>query len=135
MWVCTNLHVITYMYHHTMSEADPPKSEKVFGIAVGREMARRRAECELSGNTLAGRSGVSVDTIRSIEIGRISSPGLYAMSRLTAVLGVSLDAIAAAGSAAIGSSGTQKPDGTAPPAPKRTAGTARTRPRTMADES
>lgn len=64
-----------------------------FGVEIGKRIAVLRSDVELTGDQLARASGVSLDTIRSIEGGRVASPGLLITTRLARALGVSLDEI------------------------------------------
>lgn len=66
-----------------------------FGLALGRAIERSRVAGSLSAGALAASAGVSVDTIRSIESGRISSPGLLVTLRLCRALGTSIDQLVA----------------------------------------
>lgn len=45
---------------------------------------------------VAGASGVSAETLRKIETGRIPTPAFFTVSALATTLGLSLDALAAA---------------------------------------
>lgn len=82
------------MYCLRVSRAKASSEERAFGRAVGHSIAVSRRGKEMSGGELARASGVSVDAIRSIETGRVGSPGFFVLSRLTRELGLSLDAIA-----------------------------------------
>jgi transcriptional regulator with XRE-family HTH domain len=61
------------------------------GAHVGSRLADRRRDRRLSGQQLAVSAGLSIDTVRSIESGRIPNPGIVTMARLAAVLEASLD--------------------------------------------
>jgi transcriptional regulator with XRE-family HTH domain len=79
---------------YAMSRVKASNEERAFGRAVGHLIAASRRGKEMSGGELARASGVSVDAIRSIETGRVGSPGFFTLSRLTRELGLSLDALA-----------------------------------------
>lgn len=64
------------------------------GDGVGQRLAERRRIKRLSGQDLAVQSGLSVDTVRSIESGRIPNPGILTVAKLAAVLDASLDELA-----------------------------------------
>lgn len=68
--------------------------ERAFGQAVGAVLAQRRNLRGLSGQDLSNGCGVSVDAIRSIELGRVASPGLYVVARIALALNLSLDEVA-----------------------------------------
>ncbi len=71
------------------------QDESDFGRAFGRLLAEARRRAALTGEELARAADISLDTVRRIESGRVASPGLLCVSKITAALGVSLDAIAA----------------------------------------
>ena len=64
------------------------------GRGLGKRLAAQRKAKQLSGQELAGRARLSVDTVRSIESGRISNPGILTVARLARVLEASLDDLA-----------------------------------------
>ncbi|WP_366768069.1 helix-turn-helix transcriptional regulator [uncultured Microbacterium sp.] len=65
--------------------------QRAFGAAVGALVREERARLSLSGDQLARASNVSVDLIRSIENGRVASPGLFSVASIAAALGVAVD--------------------------------------------
>lgn len=65
--------------------------ELAFGLHLGAQLARARKELGLTGEEVARRVNISVDTVRKIEQGRIASPGLYVAAGLTKELELSLD--------------------------------------------
>ena len=83
--------VLLYMYSNTMPRSARSEEERAFGVALGKRIALERETRSLSGDQLARSAGVSTDSVRSIEAGRISSPGIYLTARIARVLGVSLD--------------------------------------------
>lgn len=95
-----------------MAKAPLTSRERRFGQAVGAQLAEERHSEGCSGGDLAARSGVSLDAIRSIESGRIASPGFLVVARLARALGLSLDDLAARGLHAV-SSDTTSPRGNA----------------------
>lgn len=54
-------------------------------------IAARRQERERSAPELARESAVAIDTVRSLESGRVSTPAFLTVARLAAALGLSLD--------------------------------------------
>jgi transcriptional regulator with XRE-family HTH domain len=44
--------------------------------------------------TIAAKAGISVETLRKIESGRIPTPAFFTVAALAGVLGVSLDELA-----------------------------------------
>ncbi len=65
--------------------------ERAFGTELGRVIAKRRRESEMSGQALAEGARLSVDGLRKLEAGRISDPGFQTVLRLAQKLGVTLD--------------------------------------------
>jgi transcriptional regulator with XRE-family HTH domain len=80
-----------YSYRMTRRALDP--EGRKYGARLGRALAAERERAELSGGELSRRSGVSLDAIRSIEGGRVASPGFRIVAALAKALGVSLDAL------------------------------------------
>ena len=69
------------------------------GRRIGRVIARKREEAKLSAPQLALRSDVAIDTVRSLERGRVATPAFLTIAKLAATLSLSLDDIqSAAGS-------------------------------------
>jgi transcriptional regulator with XRE-family HTH domain len=56
----------------------------------------RAARADRSLTDVAGSAGISAETLRKIESGRIPTPTFFTVSALAAALGMSLDTIAAA---------------------------------------
>lgn len=79
------------MYCYRMPRRMNSPQEVLFGAQVGRVLRRARQNQDLSGSSLAALSGVSIDAIRSIESGRVASPGLLVSSRISRALSLSLD--------------------------------------------
>lgn len=74
--------------------ASIPDHVRLFGRHVGKVLSEHRRSLGLSGADLSGQTGVSLDAIRSIETGRVASPGLYVLARISTALGCSLDELA-----------------------------------------
>lgn len=65
--------------------------EKSFGEKFGELLKEKRLEAGLKQSELSFRSLVPLDSIRSIECGRIKSPGLLISFMLTKALNEKLD--------------------------------------------
>lgn len=83
------------MYTFPMPRYPRTDAEVEFGRRVGAALREGRTLRGLSGGELAIASSISLDAIRSIESGRVSSPGLWVAARLTDALGMSLDTLIA----------------------------------------
>ena len=79
------------MYSFLMGRKPFTADERAFGIELGRVIAERRGESEMSGQALAEGARLSVDGLRKLEVGRISDPGFQTVLRLAQKLGVTLD--------------------------------------------
>lgn len=86
--------VILYMYSYCVPRPPLPPEDLRFGVQVGLSLREQRKRSLLSGMELSRESGVSLDTIRSIESGRVGSPGLLVSCRLSRALGLSVDDLA-----------------------------------------
>ena len=64
------------------------------GERLGRLLRDARGERSIV--EVAGASGVSAETLRKIETGRIPTPAFFTVSALAATLGLSLDGLAGA---------------------------------------
>lgn len=63
---------------------------------LGDVLRDARRSAGLSAQTVAEASGLSIDTVRSIESGRTASPAFNTVARLASVLKVSLDRLSEA---------------------------------------
>jgi transcriptional regulator with XRE-family HTH domain len=78
-----------------MSRRQTSQEVRAHGLSLGRAIKRSREEQSLSAAELAGLSRVSVDTVRSLECGRVPRPSFLTVARLAAALGLSLDELQA----------------------------------------
>lgn len=83
------------MYNNTMPRRQTSQEERAHGLSLGQAIKRCRERRSLSAAELAGLSRVSVDTVRSLECGRVPRPGFLTVARLATALGVSLDELQA----------------------------------------
>jgi len=81
-----------YSYHMTRTGLTPRERDR--GARLARALGVARANRGLSGGQLSAASGVSVDSIRSIESGRIVSPGFALVASLGRAMDLSLDTLA-----------------------------------------
>ncbi len=79
------------MYYYLMARKPHTTDERAFGIELGRTIAERREEADMSTQELAGSARLSVDGLRKLETGRVPNPGLQTVLRLAQSLGVTLD--------------------------------------------
>lgn len=64
------------------------------GERLGRLLRAARGDRNIS--EVAAAAGISAETLRKIETGRIPTPAFFTVSAVASVLGVSLDALGAA---------------------------------------
>jgi transcriptional regulator with XRE-family HTH domain len=69
-------------------------SDRERGERLGRLLRDARAHRSIV--EVAGAAGISAETLRKIETGRIPTPAFFTVSALATVLGLSLDAVVAA---------------------------------------
>lgn len=67
------------------------EAERKHGERLGRILAERRERSRRSAGEIARVSDVSLDAIRSLEMGRVPTPAFLTVARLAAVLDISLD--------------------------------------------
>lgn len=82
---------LLYMYSYRVARRPNSPEQIAFGAAVGERVRMERARLTLSSDQLARASNVSVDLIRSLENGRVASPGLFSIAAVAAALGVAID--------------------------------------------
>ncbi|WP_199443452.1 helix-turn-helix transcriptional regulator [Umezawaea beigongshangensis] len=69
------------------------QSERERGERLGE--ALRLARGERSTTSVAAAAGISVETLRKIERGRVPTPALFTVAAIAATVGVSLDVLCA----------------------------------------
>lgn len=86
------IHVRLYPYDDLMVESSPTKrGAHDTAPCLGEVLRDARRSAALSAQAVAEASGLSIDTVRSIESGRTASPTFITVARLASVLKVSLD--------------------------------------------
>lgn len=76
----------SYQVRQSLSEED-----RLHGRRVGEQLASARRGAGQSAQALAQAADVSIDTIRSIETGRVVAPSFLTVARVAGALDVSLD--------------------------------------------
>ena len=80
-----------------MVERRPAKTAERSAVPLlGPVLRDARKAAGLSAQAVAEASGLSIDTVRSIESGRTASPAFVTVARLASVLNVSLDSLSEA---------------------------------------
>ena len=74
-----------------MSSKPLSRADREHGRRLGLLIAASRRERQQSGPDLARESQVAIDTVRSLESGRVAAPTFLTVARLAGVLGMSLD--------------------------------------------
>jgi transcriptional regulator with XRE-family HTH domain len=74
-----------------MGRKELTTDDREHGRRLGDYLAGRRLRQAFSAQDLASAAGISVDTVRSVETGRVATPAFLTVARLADVLGVSLD--------------------------------------------
>lgn len=74
-----------------MSRKRSSAADREHGRRLGLLIAAGRMEQEQSAQDLAVEAMVAVDTVRSLESGRVAMPAFLTIARLAGVLGMSLD--------------------------------------------
>ena len=72
-----------------MSRPESSAEQKAQGYALGQIVQQLRLP--RTSEWLANAAGVSVDTLRRIESGKVGSPGVFLVARLSGALGVTMD--------------------------------------------
>ncbi|MEV8373633.1 helix-turn-helix transcriptional regulator [Kribbella sp. NPDC056861] len=71
------------------------EDDRASGRELGARLRESRLQAGLSAQALAEASEVSIDTVRSLEIGRVAAPSFMTIARIAGALGVSLDELLA----------------------------------------
>ncbi|GAA0742561.1 helix-turn-helix domain-containing protein [Dactylosporangium roseum] len=74
-----------------MTRKRTSEEDRGHGRRLGRLIAERRERRQLSAPDLARDSSVAIDTVRSLENGRVPTPAFLTVARLARVLELSLD--------------------------------------------
>src|SRR5829696_7689016 len=88
-WVLLYRYYYWFMVREPLTPADHERGER-----LGRLLREARAERSLG--DVAGAAGISAETLRKIEAGRIPTPTFFTVSALALTLGLSLDALVGA---------------------------------------
>jgi ribosome-binding protein aMBF1 (putative translation factor) len=76
---------------NAMSRKPVSRADREHGRRLGQLIAAGRRERQQSAPDLALESRVAIDTVRSLENGRVATPTFLTIARLAGVLGMSLD--------------------------------------------
>jgi transcriptional regulator with XRE-family HTH domain len=80
--------------------------DREHGRQLGVLIAAQRQERGQSAPELARESSVAIDTVRSLENGRVATPTFLTVARLADALGLSLDELHARAQQGVGPAGT-----------------------------
>jgi transcriptional regulator with XRE-family HTH domain len=83
-----------------------PMRDREHGRQLGVLIAAQRQEQGRSAPDLAQESSVAIDTVRSLESGRVATPAFLTVARLADALGLSLDELHARAQQSAGLDGT-----------------------------
>lgn len=67
------------------------RAERARGARLGKRLQKARQDAGRTTEEVARTSGISVDTLRRIEQGRIANPGLFTVASAAAVIDLGLD--------------------------------------------
>src|SRR5690348_4300144 len=77
-----------------MSRAELTDEQRDFGRAIAAAIRAARTRAGLTVRQVADKSGLSVDTLRTLEAGRVASPGFALICAVTNAVGADLTAFA-----------------------------------------
>lgn len=81
------------MYTNRMSRKRATAEERAHGVRLGQLIAVSRQQQGQSASELSIAAGVSIDALRSLEIGRVPMPSFLTVARLARALGLDLDSL------------------------------------------
>ena len=76
-----------------MARSRVSDADRKFGQYLGEYLRDVRIRAKLSAQQVAEASSLSIDTVRSIETGRIKAPSFFTVSHIASALGIGLDQI------------------------------------------
>ena len=79
-----------------MTRRPKTEEEKARGEELGKEIQRKRQASQKSGEEIALDAGISIDTLRGLEQGRVADPGIFVISAIASALGCEIDELVAA---------------------------------------
>jgi transcriptional regulator with XRE-family HTH domain len=79
------------MYYYLIVRRPLSAEERKHGRRLGARLASERAKSGWSAQEVATAAHLSIDTLRSMETGRVATPAFLTVARLAEVLGLSLD--------------------------------------------
>lgn len=71
------------------------EEDRISGRVLGARLREMRLQAGISAQALAEASEVSIDTIRSLETGRVAAPSFMTIARIAGALSLSLDELVA----------------------------------------
>jgi transcriptional regulator with XRE-family HTH domain len=85
---------LSYRYYYSNMVRDPLQPWEIDrGRRLGAVLRQARGSATLG--EVAGAAGISVETLRKIETGRMPTPAFFTVATLAEVLGLSLDDLSA----------------------------------------
>lgn len=91
------MHVWLYLYHDSMSKPSPTKRGAHFTIPrLGKLLREARRSAGLSAQSVMEVSGLSIETVRSIESDRMASSMFTTVAQLASALEMSLNGLSEA---------------------------------------
>jgi transcriptional regulator with XRE-family HTH domain len=79
------------MYIYRMPRRALSEADRRHGRRLGQRIAQERSHAALTTQDLAVAARLSIDTVRSVESGRVPTPAFLTVARIAAALGISLD--------------------------------------------
>ncbi|HEY3673042.1 MAG TPA: helix-turn-helix transcriptional regulator [Acidimicrobiia bacterium] len=76
-----------------MARRPATTDSKSFGVAFGAAVRARRDKKGWTAQRLAEVSGLSVDGVRRIEVGRVTDPGIQTVNKIATALTTTVDAL------------------------------------------
>ncbi|MCY3634005.1 MAG: helix-turn-helix transcriptional regulator [bacterium] len=67
------------------------KEERARGEELGKEIQRKRQASRRSSAEIAVDAGMSIDTLRGLEQGRVADPGVFVIAAIASALGCGVD--------------------------------------------
>jgi transcriptional regulator with XRE-family HTH domain len=74
-----------------MGRRELRSSDRVHGRRLGAQLAKERNRAKLAAQDVAVSADLSVDTVRSLESGRVPTPAFITVARIADALSLSLD--------------------------------------------
>lgn len=92
-WIFPTVRFKYWYSYLPMPRKPASRDAKSFGVAFGAAVRARRDKKRWTAQELAEATGLSVDGVRRIEVGKVADPGIQTVDRIATALATTVDAL------------------------------------------